>query len=169
MAEQTLAGDRVVEGGTAPASTREPGTLVIAERVVRKIAERAALSVDGVVRQQGTVGAVLGSSTTDLLGINSDLPQASVDAAGTARRLSLTVALEWPCAVTRVCRQVRTSVADELEQFTGDRPIRVDVTVRELVPRGEVSRRKQGYIDLPSITQAHERATASEDRHDSDD
>ncbi|WOC12288.1 Asp23/Gls24 family envelope stress response protein [Gordonia sp. MP11Mi] len=168
MAEETLAGDRVVEGGAAPASTRTTGTLVIADRVVRRIAERAALNVDGVVHQQGTVGAVLGSSTTDLFGISTDLPHATVDAAGSARRLSIVVALEWPCAVTRVCREVRASISEDLEQLTGDRPVRVDITVRQLVPRGEVTRRKQGYIDLPSVTQAQERARASEDIDDID-
>lgn len=135
-------------------STRSRGTLVIADRVVQRLAEHAALGVDAVVRQQGAVGAVLGTSTTDLLGIGNDLPQASVDAAGNARRLSLVVALEWPCAVTRVCQEVRAAVADELEEYTGDRPIRVDVTVRRLIPRGEVARRKQGYIDLPPVSEA---------------
>ena len=166
MVDKTLAEDRVVEGDATSASTRPAGTLVIADRVITRIAERAALNVDGVVRQQGAVGSVLGSSATDLLGISSDLPQATVDAAGTARRLSMTVALVWPSAVTRVCQQIRESVSDELEEFVGDRPLRVDVTVRQFVPRDEVKRRKQGFIDLPSVTEAPERATASEDVHD---
>lgn len=168
MGDETLAGDCVAEGDAASASSRAAGTLVIADRVVRRIAERAALNVDGVVRQQGNVGSVLGSSTSDLLRIGTSLPQATVDATGTARRLSLTLALAWPSAVTRVCRQVRTNVADELEQLTGDRPIRVDVTVRQFVPRDEVTRRKKGYIDLPSVTESAERCTASEDSHDLD-
>lgn len=168
MVDETLVEDRAVEGDAASASTRPAGALVIADRVVRRIAERAALNVAGVVRQQGTVGAVLGSSATDLLGISTDLPHANVDAAGTSRRLSLTVALEWPSAVTRVCQQIRESVANELEQYVGDRPLRVDITVRQLIPRDEVTRRKQGLIDLPSVTAEPESATASEDTHDLD-
>nr|WP_221247021.1 Asp23/Gls24 family envelope stress response protein [Gordonia humi] len=140
--------------------------MVIADRVIERIAERAALNVDGVVRQQGAVGSVLGSSTTELLGLGGDLPQAEVDSAGTARRLSLTLALAWPSPVTSVCAQVRRSVADDLEEFTGDRPVRVDVTVRQLIPRGEVARRKQGYIDLPAVAESAEPERERKDDHD---
>ncbi|GEE00678.1 hypothetical protein nbrc107696_11240 [Gordonia spumicola] len=133
------------------------GDLVIADRVIEKIAARAALDVAGVVRHSGAVGSLLGA-TGDRLGIGSDLPRAAVDSSGRARRLSLTVALAWPCAVTRVAQEIRARVADDLLEFTGDRPVRVDVTVRQLVPRGEVSRRKSGYIDLPPLEDADSRA-----------
>ncbi|WP_341258475.1 Asp23/Gls24 family envelope stress response protein [Gordonia malaquae] len=137
--------------------TDPPGALVIADRVVEKIATRAALNVDGVVRHQDTVGSLLGAAG-DRLGIGADLPRATVDSVGSARRLSLTVALTWPSEVTRLTREIRSRVADELEEYTGVRPVRVDVTVRHLVPRGEVSRRKNGYIDLPALADADTRA-----------
>ena len=141
------------------------GTLVIADRAIARIAEHTALTVDGVVRHRGAVGSVLGSTASGLMNVGGDLPSISVDSIGTARRLSVEVALVWPCAITAVCARIREAVADELERCTGDRPIRVDVTVDRLVPRGEVVRRKQGYIDLPPVDEiAHRDEEVEDDR-----
>ncbi|WP_132992645.1 Asp23/Gls24 family envelope stress response protein [Gordonia zhaorongruii] len=137
--------------GAAAANLREPdhrGDLIIADRAIEKVALHAALEVPGVVERQGAVGSLLGSAGRSLTG--PGLPRTAVDSTGSARRLAVTVALEWPCRITDVCCQVRSAVADEVEYFSGVRPLRVDVTVGQLVPRGEITRRKKGYVDLPS-------------------
>lgn len=124
------------------------GTLTIEDRVVEQIAARAVLDIPGVTRRQGTVGSLLGSTVGRSI-IGSDLPRATLQSSGSAVRISLDIALEWPCAIADVSRRSRDHVADEVERLTGTRPVRVDVTVGLLVPRGEVQRRKSGFIDLP--------------------
>ncbi|MCD2143991.1 Asp23/Gls24 family envelope stress response protein [Gordonia paraffinivorans] len=131
------------------ASAEPAGTLTIEDRVVEQIAARAVLDIPDVTRRQGTVGSLLGS-TAGRSAIGSDLPRATLRSSGSARRISLEIALEWPCAVADVSRRSRDHVADEVERLTGTRPVRVDVTVRQLLPRDEVQRRKSGFIDLPA-------------------
>lgn len=125
------------------------GTLTIEDRVIERIATRAVLDIPGATRHQGTVGSLLGSTAGRSI-IGSDLPRATLRSSGSALRISLDIALEWPCAVADVSRRSRDHVIDEVERLTGTRPVQVDVTVCQLVPRGEVQRRKSGFIDLPA-------------------
>ncbi|WP_308127665.1 Asp23/Gls24 family envelope stress response protein [Gordonia paraffinivorans] len=143
-----------VSGHVEPA-----GTLTVSDRVVEQIAARAVLDIPGVTKHQGTVGSLLGS-TAGRSAMGSDLPRATVRSSGSARLISLDIALEWPSAIAHVSRRSRDHVADEVERLTGTRPVRVDVTVRQLLPRGEVRRRKSGFIDLP--TTAEDSKTESE-------
>ncbi|WP_232716661.1 Asp23/Gls24 family envelope stress response protein [Gordonia metallireducens] len=132
---------------TAPAGPA--GTLTIEDRVIERIATRAVLDIPGATRHQGTVGSLLGSTAGRSI-LGTDLPRTTLRSSGTALRISLDIALVWPCAVADVSRRTRDHVIDEVERLTGTRPVRVDVTVCQLVPRGEVQRRKSGFIDLPA-------------------
>lgn len=136
---------------TAPATDDPRGALVIANRVGEKIVVRAALAVDGVIEYQGVVGSLLSGSRPGRAIVGADYPQARVDdMSESAPRVSVTVALRWPCAITDVCVEVRAHVADELARLTGIRPSRVDVTVAQIVSRESSSQNKSGFVDLPS-------------------
>lgn len=142
--------DTATAATAAPAIDDPRGGLVIADRVGEKIAAAAALDIDGVVQYQGTVGSLLGGSSPGRALVGSDYPQASVDMSEAAPRVAITVALQWPCAVTDVCLRVRTHVADELARLTGLRPSRVDVTVAQILSREASRRRRSGFVDLPN-------------------
>lgn len=147
--------DAGTSGTAAPAhapgvAAQEPdsdvrGSLVLADRVGVKIAERVALDVDGVIRTDSGGPSVLGAINP----LSSGYPSASVDMSQTAPTVALTVALSWPCAVAAVCARTRDHVADEIARLTGVRPVRVDVTVARIVSGEAVRRRRDGYIELP--------------------
>ena len=120
-----------------------PGTLTVADRVVEKIAARAALDIPGVVRHRGGVGSVLGVG-------ERNFPDAAVHAGGA--RITLSLALEWPCAVAEVSRTARDHVAAEVERLAGIVPLRVDVTVSKFEPRQAIRRLQKGYVDLPPVS-----------------
>jgi uncharacterized alkaline shock family protein YloU len=130
--------------GIGPSGDAPPGTLTVADRVLEKIAARAALDIPGVVRHRGGVGSVLGP-----VGERSTLPDATVHAGGA--RITLSLALEWPCAVAEVSRRTRDHVAAEVERLTGVVPLRVDVTVTRFEPRQAIRRLQRGYVDLPPV------------------
>ncbi|MET4166899.1 MULTISPECIES: Asp23/Gls24 family envelope stress response protein [Gordonia] len=142
MAEQHTGGP--APGGGPSGGVSPPGTLTIADRVLEKVAARAALDIPGVVRHRGGVGSVLGP-----VGERSTLPTASIHSGGT--RITLSLALEWPCAVAEVSRRTRDHVAAEVERLTGVVPLRVDVTVSKFEPRQAIRRRQRGYVDLPPV------------------
>ncbi|MFE0750655.1 Asp23/Gls24 family envelope stress response protein [Gordonia sp. NPDC058843] len=151
MAEHEPGGPE--HGGDPSGDDSPPGTLTVADRVLEKIAARAALDIPGVVRHRGGVGSVLGP-----VGERSTLPNATVLAGGA--RISLSLALEWPCAVAEVSRRTRDHVAAEVERLAGVVPLRVDVTVSRFEPRQAIRRLQRGYVDLPPVR---------EDTHDDDD
>lgn len=122
----------------------------MADVVLEKVALRAALDVDGVVRHSGSLAGRVGAMVSRDTTAGTDYPRARVDSlAGTAHVVDVTVAVPWPSPVTRICGQVRTHVADELDRLTGGRPVRVNVTVAALVP-GAVRNRRDGLIELPA-------------------
>ncbi|MFW0785093.1 Asp23/Gls24 family envelope stress response protein [Gordonia sp. CPCC 206044] len=135
--------------GTVVASSDGPaGALVIADRVGEKIAARAALDIDGVVEYQGSIGSLLGGSTPGRALVGGDYPNAKVAMSESAPRVSVNIALSWPCAVAEVCQQVRAHVAGELARLAGIRPSRVDVAVSQIVPRAQAARRNKGFIEI---------------------
>src|SRR5690606_19478224 len=119
---------------TSPATV--PGRLVIGDVVFEKIAIGAALDVAGVVRSDGSVAGRLGSLVSRDTTVGSAYPRARVESAGSAAHVvDVTLAVSWPSPITRVCRDVRDRVGDELQRLTGSRPLRVNVTVAQVVPR----------------------------------
>ncbi|MCT1353852.1 MULTISPECIES: Asp23/Gls24 family envelope stress response protein [unclassified Gordonia (in: high G+C Gram-positive bacteria)] len=137
-----------------------PGTLTVADRVIEKIAARAALDIPGVVRHRGGVGSVLG-----VVGERS-FPDAAVHAGGA--RITLSLALEWPCAVAEVSRSTRDHVAAEVERLAGIVPLRVDVTVSKFEPRQAIRRLQKGYVDLPPVVDEPEYDDVDDHVHDND-
>ncbi|CAM3222735.1 putative alkaline shock family protein YloU [Williamsia muralis] len=134
---------------SADATARaDRGTLVIADRVAAKIATRAALSVDAVVRHHSGLGAVVGAT----------YPQVRVDMAPSAGpQFMVIVALRWPSAVAEVCRQVRRQVAHDMNRLTGLAPSRVDVSVAQMISssgrhggHGIAGRSHARLVELPT-------------------
>ena len=93
------------------------GLLVIAPRVIERIAARAANDVDGVAPR----------------GSRSDTGvQAEADLEGTAATLALRLGVAYPRPVGRVASEVRNRVTDRVEELTGVTVTGVRVTVDEL-------------------------------------
>lgn len=122
------------------------GALVIADKVGAKIAERAALDVDGVVRYKTTMGSLLGGAGP----IGGVYPSVTVDMSDSAPRVAAVIAVQWPCPVTQVCRDVQAHIAAELLRLTGIAPARVDVAVAQIVSSEEVVTQKKGFVELPA-------------------
>ena len=141
-------GDEIVADPADTPARADRGTLVIADRVAAKIATRAALSVDAVVRHHSGLGAVVGAA----------YPQVRVDMAPSAGpQLMVIVALRWPSAVADVCRQVRQQVTRDVHRLTGVTPTRVDVSVAQMISssgrsggRGDAGRSHARLVELPA-------------------
>ncbi len=106
-----------------PAPPAERGHLDIRDRVVERVAERAALEVPGVVRHSGTLGRVTGR----------DLPRVDATVAGGRVRVRLDVAVEWPNPLPDTASAVRSTVAERLAALTGMTVDAVDVTAAHVV------------------------------------
>lgn len=133
----------------AESTASAPGRLVVEDSVFEKIALGAALTVDSVVRIDesgaGRLGSLINRDTT----VGAAYPRASVESAGGAAHVvDVTIAVTWPSPIARVCRDVRSRVGDELLRLTGNRPLRVNVTVARVVPK---SRRvgNRTFVELP--------------------
>ncbi|WP_298805288.1 Asp23/Gls24 family envelope stress response protein [uncultured Pseudokineococcus sp.] len=124
----------------AGASTGEPssatgsddgadrGHLVVADRVLQRIAVVAAREVDGVAPDDG------GSGPLGRL-FSSGYPAVEVDQAGSRVRVQVDVAALWPRPAAQVAGGVRDAVARRLGELTGVRVDAVTVTVRDVVRR----------------------------------
>jgi uncharacterized alkaline shock family protein YloU len=102
------------------------GTLVVKEKVLRRIASQAASELPFV---GGRTGGVLG------LGVSGDLdarPAVDVELNGTSVYVSLTVALLYPSPLRAGTETLRRHVTDVLERTTPVHVGRVDVTVVSL-------------------------------------
>ena len=135
--------------GTPAAAPDERGELIVADKVREKIAARAALDVVGVVRHSTGLGSLLGDVARKGNGAGDDFPRAAVDSSSTPPTVAVTIAVNWPCALTTVCRDVRTHVGDELERLGGSRPPRVDVSVAHILSGATVTQHKDGFVTLP--------------------
>ena len=106
---------------------RRRGTLDIAPRAVERIAKGAATRVPGirpVSRRAGT-----------------DRLQVQARVLGDTASIHLQVAVGYPSPVRETCRQVRTSVVDEVQRLAGIEVTRLDVQVAELQHRPGGTRR----------------------------
>lgn len=102
------------------------GLLVLAPRVIERIAARVASEVDGVARR--------GSASSNK-GV-----QADADLAGSTATLALRVGVAYPSPVGRVASEVRRRVADRVQELTGVAVTAVRVTVDELPAAAPPSR-----------------------------
>ncbi|WP_245569681.1 Asp23/Gls24 family envelope stress response protein [Gordonia shandongensis] len=145
-----------------------PGRLTVVDAVFEKIALGAALEVDGVVRHGDSVAGRIGSLVSRDTTAGTSFPRARVESVGGAAHVvDITLAVVWPSPIARICRDVRTRVSDELDRLTGGRPVRVDVTVGEVVAGDAARLRKRGIVELPDTDGDH--GADGDDRDDRDD
>jgi uncharacterized alkaline shock family protein YloU len=124
--------DIAIPGGPAllrPA--RDRGALDIADRVVAKIAGRAASEVPGV--QVPNAGGL-----RDLVG--SGMPKVQADVDGTTAAVTVVVAIDYPLPVFDTAAEIRRQVTSRLADLAGIDRVDVRVEVAELI----VSRRSTG-------------------------
>ncbi|KZE98447.1 hypothetical protein A2J03_14405 [Rhodococcus sp. EPR-157] len=108
--------------------TGGPGTLVIKERVISRVAVAAALTVPDVVRQVGGMTRLTGR----------DLPRADVTVGEHAASVNLYIAVQWPSRISDVAHEVHDEVARVLADIVGLPLHRLNVVVAGTSPRSEV-------------------------------
>jgi uncharacterized alkaline shock family protein YloU len=127
----------VAETEPAPLVGRtERGTISIADRVVIKIAARAAAenpdagAAAALMLGRAVPGAShLGMRTADLDG----LPKTAVDVDGSKAFVNLEISVRWPASVSEVTSQVRGHVRDRVRELTGLEVDEVHIVVADLV------------------------------------
>lgn len=116
----------------APSRTR--GALVVAEKVVEKIAGQAASEVLAV---SGRSGGFLGiGSEADA----SARPRVDATLSGTSADLSLAVGIAYPGSIRRAAEELRDHVTRRVESLTGIDVGRVDIDVTSLPAHDATSR-----------------------------
>lgn len=102
------------------------GKLVIARRVVEKIAGQAVLEI---VTAGGRSGGFLG------IGSHADLsarPKVSVDVSGRSATIQVEVAIAYPSPIAHAAEQVRRQMMSRVSDLAGVEVTRVDVTITVL-------------------------------------
>ncbi len=119
----------------ADASPRRRGTLVVAERVLEKIAGQAASEI-------GTVSGRSGG----FLGLGSDAararPGVDVTLDGTSADLALAVGIAYPGSIRHAAAELRDHVTQRVEALTGFAVRRVDIDVTFLPVQDGTPRRE---------------------------
>ena len=115
-ASPTAAGDPVARRGRT----------TIADKVLERLATRAALDVPGVLRHS--------AGPEVLSAVAASWPQATAESAGERVSVTVSLALDWDAPAREVAAQVRERVRRRLAEQTGKSVDRVDVTVAALVP-----------------------------------
>lgn len=119
-----------------PATTR--GATWVADRVVRKIAQRAA---DEIVAGTPPATAEAASSLPALRVAGGRCERVDVDARGGQARVRLELTLGYPGAAVEVTRAVRSHVRASLRRLAGIESACVDVAVTRLVSPASRARR----------------------------
>ncbi len=108
------------------AAVRDPadrGTTILAQRVVEKVAARAAGEIEQVSGlQTGLTGRVLGRERI----------RASAELEGSIAVLRLTLAAAFPAPLVSLTRAVRANVTERVQRLCGLRVDHVDITVATL-------------------------------------
>lgn len=121
---------------TERAAAADRGTLTIADSTVERIAAHAVTEVDGVGGAAGRVlGVAVGGETLDR--------SAKVTAAVTAGTATLAVRLSigYPRPVRKTTETTRDHLTRRVEELTGLRVARVDITVTALHTEAAETRR----------------------------
>jgi uncharacterized alkaline shock family protein YloU len=113
----------------------ERGTTTIADRVVERIASRAASEVDGV-------RAVPASALTRLLRGTSE-SQVDVTVASNVARVELQVAVEYPRTLPAIANTIGERVIERVQHLTGMAVESVSIVVAELHAEPRTARRVQ--------------------------
>lgn len=127
------------EAGGLPAARGghpELGRITVDDRVVEKIAARAALEIP---EAGGAAPRILGRSVpaAQQLGLRrtslDSLPKTSADTDVTLTFLDITLSVRWPASIQQVTHEVRNHVAQRVEELTGRAVAEVNITVAALV------------------------------------
>ncbi len=105
-----------------PVAAAERGATVIPERVVARIAARAARE------------ALATHTETAQASAKMNAPRASVTAGGGTARLGLTMDLPYPIDVSDASRHVQQYVSERVAQLTGMRVTECTLDIAHLVP-----------------------------------
>ena len=113
------------------AGVNELGRISISEKVVRKIAAKAASenSDAGATATRVLGVSVPGGHDSDLHG----LPKTSVEVDGTVAVVAMEISVRWPKSVATVSEQVRRHVLNRVDELTGIDVVEMNVTVADLV------------------------------------
>lgn len=106
-----------------PTTPADRGRLVIADKVVQRIASRAAGDVEAVTDNRSGWSKVVGRS----------LPRTTAKVAGGHVRIGVDVAAAWPAPLGALSARVRDHVTERVETLTGMPVVAVDVTVVDVV------------------------------------
>jgi uncharacterized alkaline shock family protein YloU len=122
----------------SPAGRTELGMISINDRVVEKMAARAAAEIPDagaaaprVLGRSVTGAAALGARTTSL----TALPKASADVDGSIVILDLSISVRWPASVPEVASAVREHVRSRVKELTGLTVAEVSISVTDLATR----------------------------------
>jgi uncharacterized alkaline shock family protein YloU len=118
-----------------PPGRNELGTITISERVVAKLASRAAVEIPDagaaaprVLGRSVASPSVLGGRQTSLTG----LPKSSADVDGSRALLDLSISVRWPASVPAVTQAVREHVTERVAELTGLIVTEVAISVTDL-------------------------------------
>lgn len=120
----TSASTRPAAGSAA--EMRRRGRLVLADRVVEKIAGQAAAEV---ATSAGRSGGFLGIGSEDDA---TARPKVDVTLSAESADLSLAVGIAYPGSIRRATEEVRAHVTERVETLTGVDVRRVDIDVKFL-------------------------------------
>ncbi|MFI7545828.1 Asp23/Gls24 family envelope stress response protein [Actinoplanes sp. NPDC049599] len=123
--------------GTPPlADEAELGQVVIADRVVEKIAARAVLEIPdaggAAPRMFGHALPGAGHLGLRRTGLHQ-LPKATADVDGRTVYLDLAISARWPASLGQVSDQVRDQVRTRVQELTGLTVAEVRITVTGLI------------------------------------
>ena len=119
------------------AGRTELGMISINDRVVEKLAARAAAEIRDAgaaaprVLGRSVTAAALGARTTSL----TALPKASADVDGLIVILDLSISVRWPASVPEVASAVREHVRSRVKELTGLTVAEVSISVTHLATR----------------------------------
>lgn len=114
----------------------DAGAITIHDRVVEKLAARAASEVPDagaaaprVLGRSMSAASALGVRSSDL----TALPKTSVQVDGSFAVIDLELGIRWPCSIPEVTEAVRDHVRQRLEELTELNVAEVNIHVADLV------------------------------------
>jgi uncharacterized alkaline shock family protein YloU len=130
----TDAGNRNEDRTVSKTGRTELGVVSIDDRVVAKLAARAAVEIPDA---GGAAPRLLGRSLDGALGTRStslsSLPKATADVDGSMVVLALQISIRWPASVPATAARVRQHVTDRISELTGLKVTEVQIEVTDLV------------------------------------
>jgi uncharacterized alkaline shock family protein YloU len=123
---------------SSQAGRTELGAISINDRVVEKMAARAAAEIPDagaaaprILGRSVTGAAALGARTTSL----TALPKASADVDGSIVILDLSISVRWPASVPEVTSAIREHLRSRLKELAGLTVAEVSISVTDLATR----------------------------------